>query len=273
MFERFTDRARSVVNDARTEAKALQHAHIGTEHLLLAMLTADGGIAHQVLIDAGLDAPGVRADIERLVTAAPRLLSDEDAAALRTIGIDLDAVLARIEESFGPDALEPPPPPRRRGLLGRRKHHSRFTPRSKKVLELSLREATAARAQVHRHRTPPARADPGGRRAGGPDHHPAWRQARRPAPGHPDRARQSGLTLLTRASLNAALSRLRASRRSAGPPTASGRHLPGHDREDVAQSGKNGGRFVNGQAIRTPAGRQPSGLAVSCRRPVGSETA
>jgi len=140
MFERFTDRARSVVNDARTEAKALQHAHIGTEHLLLAMLTADGGIAHQVLIDAGLDAPGVRADIERLVTAAPRLLGEEDAAALRTIGIDLDTVLARIEESFGPDALEPQPPPRRRGLLGRRQH-GRFTPRSKKVLELSLREA------------------------------------------------------------------------------------------------------------------------------------
>jgi ATP-dependent Clp protease ATP-binding subunit ClpA len=141
MLERFTDRARTVVIEARTEAKELHHAHIGTEHLLLAMLVADGGIAHQVLIDAGLDAVGVRADIERLVTAAPRLLSDEDAAALRTIGIDLDAVLARIEESFGPDALEPPPPPQRRGLLGRRWQHSRFTPRSKKVLELSLREA------------------------------------------------------------------------------------------------------------------------------------
>ena len=72
----------------------------------------------------------------------------EDAAALRTIGIDLDAVLARIEESFGPEALRAQAPEPKRGLLrrgrrGRRGRPSvlRFTPRAKKILGLALREA------------------------------------------------------------------------------------------------------------------------------------
>jgi len=49
-------------------------------------------------------------------------------------------VLRRLERSFGPDALRPPPPAPRRGLL-RRRCWTRFTPRARKVLELSLREA------------------------------------------------------------------------------------------------------------------------------------
>ncbi|MGH3620671.1 MAG: Clp protease N-terminal domain-containing protein, partial [Sciscionella sp.] len=66
-----------------------------------------------------------------------------DAAALRSIGIDLNAVRRSIEESFGPGALDSPPErcthrgPRRRIQRG----HIPFTPRSKKVLKLSLREA------------------------------------------------------------------------------------------------------------------------------------
>ena len=45
MFERFTDRARNV-----------GHRHVGTEHLLLAMLAGDGGgLAAKILADSGLD--------------------------------------------------------------------------------------------------------------------------------------------------------------------------------------------------------------------------
>jgi hypothetical protein len=80
-----------------------------------------------------------------------------DAAALRSIGIDLDAIRAKLEERFGPGALDDVPPARPRGLFRRRpparvSHHQQqasaglsghipFTPRAKKVLELSLREA------------------------------------------------------------------------------------------------------------------------------------
>ena len=146
MFERFTVPARNVVLRAKVEAGELRHPYIGTEHLLLALLNEDAGIAYAVLRDAGVDHDRVRADVQRLVDAPRPILGEEDAAALRTIGIDLDTVLGRIEESFGPDALDPPAPPPRRGLLGRRQRGTprgfpRFAPRAKKVLELSLREA------------------------------------------------------------------------------------------------------------------------------------
>lgn len=69
---------------------------------------------------------------------------EEDAEALRAIGIDLDEVRRRAEETFGPGALEWIVPTRHRGrtkacapLVGR----IPFTPRAKKVLELALREA------------------------------------------------------------------------------------------------------------------------------------
>jgi ATP-dependent Clp protease ATP-binding subunit ClpA len=143
MFERFTTQAREVILRAKEEARELGHPFVGTEHLLLALLSEDAGIAYTVLYEAGVDVAAVRAAVRRLV-GTPPIFGEEDAAALRTIGIDLDAVLARIEESVGPDMLDPPPPTRaERGLLGhrRRRGSGRFAPRSKKVLELSLREA------------------------------------------------------------------------------------------------------------------------------------
>lgn len=146
MFERFTADARDVVVRARDEARDLRHDYIGTEHLLLALLDADAGVAREVLRRAGLEPPQVRADITRIVGAPSPPLGQEDAAALRSIGIDLDAVLGRIEATFGPDALSPRDDAPRRGLLrrrGRTPRQSRFTHRAKKVLELALREAVA----------------------------------------------------------------------------------------------------------------------------------
>lgn len=60
--------------------------------------------------------------------------SDLDAQALGSIGIDLDAVRRRVEETFGPGALDQTRHEPRRG-------HLPFSPRAKKVLELSLRES------------------------------------------------------------------------------------------------------------------------------------
>src|SRR3712207_4306366 len=105
MFERFTRPARDAVIAAQDEARQLRHRRIGTQHLLLALLRPGAGIARAVLTDAGLDPVGIRAEIERRVGGPGRLLSDADAAALRTVGIDLDAVLAKIEENFGPESL------------------------------------------------------------------------------------------------------------------------------------------------------------------------
>src|SRR5215475_8393067 len=150
MFERFTDSARNTVVGARAEAVATKRSYIGTEHMLIAMLEVDRGPAQTVLTAAGLTADGVRAELDRLVPPAADPLGSEDAAALRAIGIDLDEVIARVEATFGAGALHEPDEPsaKRRGLFGRGRRgpvgtrtHPRITPRAKKVLELSLREA------------------------------------------------------------------------------------------------------------------------------------
>jgi ATP-dependent Clp protease ATP-binding subunit ClpA len=163
VFERFTDRARRVVELSQDEARSLHHHYLGTEHLLLALIREQEGVAAQVLADAGVSAADVRADVLDIVGAGPAgavdLLGPTDADALRSIGIDVDSIRERIEESFGPGALELANRPRRRRgprLRLRRPRlyrqrcsppqvsiggHIPFTPRSKKVLELSLREA------------------------------------------------------------------------------------------------------------------------------------
>src|ERR1700754_592109 len=97
MFERFTTAARTVVIDAREEARAMGHSPIGTEHILLAMLDDREGAVARLLLPYGLDAAAARADIQRLVPIqAPDLsfteADEEDTAALKAIGIDLDKV-------------------------------------------------------------------------------------------------------------------------------------------------------------------------------------
>ncbi|MFE9691094.1 Clp protease N-terminal domain-containing protein [Micromonospora sp. NPDC005806] len=64
-------------------------------------------------------------------------LTEADAAALRGIGIDLGAIVARVKESFGPDAL--------RVTTSRRRGNGRWSPRAKKALALSRREAVRQR--------------------------------------------------------------------------------------------------------------------------------
>jgi ATP-dependent Clp protease ATP-binding subunit ClpC len=95
MFERFTDQARQVVVLAQEEARALGHGYIGTEHILLGLLSEREGIAAQ---------------------------------ALGSLEITLDAAREQVAEIIGPGTGPPP-------------GHIPFTSRTKKVLELSLREA------------------------------------------------------------------------------------------------------------------------------------
>jgi len=64
MFERFTDRARRVVVEAQNEARALGHDYIGTEHLLLGLISEGRGVATKALEPLGVSADGLR---ERVV--------------------------------------------------------------------------------------------------------------------------------------------------------------------------------------------------------------
>jgi len=63
VFERFTEPARRVVVLAQEEARALGHAHIGTEHLLLGLLREDEGVARRALGRLGISADAARTRI------------------------------------------------------------------------------------------------------------------------------------------------------------------------------------------------------------------
>jgi ATP-dependent Clp protease ATP-binding subunit ClpA len=152
MFERFTTDARAIVVAAQEEARLLGHDFIGTEHVLLALLAYTDGAVARALAGDGVDAEFVRGDIVRRVGPHPPDLTaaaaeQEDAEALKAIGIDLDQVRKAIEANFGAGSLRLPrdtEQQKRRGLFGRfyvAGGHIPFTNRNKKVLELSLREA------------------------------------------------------------------------------------------------------------------------------------
>jgi ATP-dependent Clp protease ATP-binding subunit ClpA len=166
MFERFTRQARATVVGAQEEARALGHGWIGTEHLLIAVLRRPDEPGAATLVRLGADAEAARAAVERAAGRGGDGVGEEDAEALRALGIDLEEVRRRAEDAFGPGALDraPRPPDERRGVRGtwavlpfrrrgtgrdrRDRGHIPFTPRARKALELSLRESLALK---HRH--------------------------------------------------------------------------------------------------------------------------
>ncbi|MFC9461797.1 Clp protease N-terminal domain-containing protein, partial [Streptomyces sp. NPDC056983] len=106
MFERFSPDARTVVVHTQEHARRLGHNHVGPEHLLLALVSLDQP-ASAALREHGVTPQGVEEEIVRLVGlgAGSHLFGTLDRDALASVGIDIDAVRARIEESFGPEAL------------------------------------------------------------------------------------------------------------------------------------------------------------------------
>src|SRR5688572_25616445 len=96
MFDRFTDRAKKVMNLARQEAQRFNHEYLGTEHILLGLVQEGSGVAANVLRNMNIDLAKIRTEVEKLVKTGPSVVT--------------------------------------MGQLP-------FTPRAKKVLELSMEEA------------------------------------------------------------------------------------------------------------------------------------
>ncbi|WP_446225471.1 Clp protease N-terminal domain-containing protein [Nocardia sp. IBHARD005] len=141
MFEKFSREAKLAVVSAQADAKELGAKQIGPEHVLLGTLSnAEPGL--RAVLDArGITADGVRTALAARTGEPP--LGADDAQALRSIGIDLDAVQASIAENFGPRAWDLAEPEAKRGMVGRLlgSGHIPFTGTAKKTLELALREA------------------------------------------------------------------------------------------------------------------------------------
>lgn len=106
MFDRFTPDARTVVVHAQEHARRLGHRYVGCEHLLLAVVST-GRPAGAVLREHGITPDHVEEEIVHRVGlgGGAGLFGDLDRDALSAIGIDLDAVRARIEASFGAEVL------------------------------------------------------------------------------------------------------------------------------------------------------------------------
>jgi ATP-dependent Clp protease ATP-binding subunit ClpA len=90
---------------ARMEARRLGHHYLGAEHLLLGLLLQGDNLAARVLIAHGLDLETVRAEVDRLI--AQGVLpgpQPSDGELLATLGVDLKAVHARLQATFGDNA-------------------------------------------------------------------------------------------------------------------------------------------------------------------------
>jgi Clp amino terminal domain, pathogenicity island component/UvrB/uvrC motif len=67
MFERFNNQSRRVVVLAQEEARAFNHNHIGTEHLLLGLLCESAGAAAKALASANVTLDAAREELEAIV--------------------------------------------------------------------------------------------------------------------------------------------------------------------------------------------------------------
>ena len=87
MTNRFTENARRVLSDAARTAGELGHAHIGSEHILLA-ITLDGeSTAMRVLKGAGITSDGVRRRIIALCAHGRRHDAAVQKAAAGFVGV------------------------------------------------------------------------------------------------------------------------------------------------------------------------------------------
>ena len=67
MYERFTDRARKVMQLANQEAQRFNHEYIGTEHILLGLVKEGSGVAANVLKNLDIDLRKIRLEVEKIV--------------------------------------------------------------------------------------------------------------------------------------------------------------------------------------------------------------
>jgi ATP-dependent Clp protease ATP-binding subunit ClpC len=116
MFNRFTREARRCVEAAVEEARTLGHDSVGDEGLLLGVLAAGNGIAAEALNSFGVSLEAAREEAEGVFSGA-----------LASIGNSLDEIRRQAGGSFETRGASP--------------RHLPFSPRAKKALEQSLREA------------------------------------------------------------------------------------------------------------------------------------
>ncbi|MEA2641777.1 MAG: ATP-dependent Clp protease ATP-binding subunit ClpC [Chloroflexota bacterium] len=76
-FDKFTERARKVLQLAQEEAQRFNHNYIGTEHLLLGLVREGEGVAAKVLANLGVDLNKVRSAVEFIIGRGERTVTGD----------------------------------------------------------------------------------------------------------------------------------------------------------------------------------------------------
>jgi ATP-dependent Clp protease ATP-binding subunit ClpA len=71
MYDRFTDRARKVMQLAKQEAQRFNHEYLGTEHILLGLVRDGSGVAANVLKNLDMDLRKIGVEVEKIVQIGP----------------------------------------------------------------------------------------------------------------------------------------------------------------------------------------------------------
>jgi ATP-dependent Clp protease ATP-binding subunit ClpC len=96
MYERFTDRARKVMQLANQEAQRFNHEYIATEHILLGLIKEGNGVAANVLHNLDADLKKIRAEVEKLVQNGPDMVTNSK--------LPLTPLAKRVVEHAGEEA-------------------------------------------------------------------------------------------------------------------------------------------------------------------------
>ena len=70
-MDNFTPRAQQVLQLARKEADRFNHGYVGTEHILLGLISLGHGVAVNALQSVGIDLDSVRVEVEKAVGTGP----------------------------------------------------------------------------------------------------------------------------------------------------------------------------------------------------------
>src|ERR1700742_3869817 len=76
-FDKFSERARKVLQLAQEEAQRFNHNYIGTEHLLLGLVREGDGVAAKVLNNLGVELSKVRSAVEFIIGRGEKSVSGE----------------------------------------------------------------------------------------------------------------------------------------------------------------------------------------------------
>ncbi len=108
VFDRFTDQSRRVVVLAQEEARLLNHHYIGTEHLLLGLISEGEGVAAQALTALGVTLEAARAQVEEAIgegREAPGLHVPFTPAAKNVLEVSLREALKLGHNHIGPEHI------------------------------------------------------------------------------------------------------------------------------------------------------------------------